>query len=41
VAVVQRSTVASAVLQRHGFRQLVNVVGGMDAWKKAGLPEVV
>lgn len=35
----QRSTVAAAVLQRHGFQQLFNVVGGMDAWKKAGLPE--
>ncbi len=35
----QRSTVASAILQRHGFQRLVNVVGGMDAWQKAGLPE--
>lgn len=35
----QRSTVASAVLQRHGFQHLFNIVGGMDAWKKAGLPE--
>lgn len=37
----QRSTVASAVLQRHGFQSLVNIVGGMDAWQRAGLPEEV
>ena len=35
----QRSTVASSVLQRHGFQHLFNVVGGMEAWEKAGLPE--
>lgn len=32
----QRSTIACSILQRHGFRQLLNLVGGMDAWKKAG-----
>lgn len=32
----QRSTVASAVLQRHGFQRLLNVVGGMEAWERAG-----
>ena len=32
----QRSTLACALLQRHGFTQLTNVVGGMDAWEKAG-----
>jgi hydroxyacylglutathione hydrolase len=32
----QRSTIACSILQRHGFRNLSNVVGGMDAWEKAG-----
>ncbi len=36
----QRSTVASAILQRHGFQQVFNVIGGMEAWKKANLAEV-
>ncbi len=35
----QRSTVACAVLQRHGFQRLLNIVGGMDAWRASGLPE--
>ncbi|MEO9027948.1 MAG: MBL fold metallo-hydrolase [Ktedonobacteraceae bacterium] len=35
----QRSTVASAVLQRHNFQRLLNVVGGMDAWRASRLPE--
>lgn len=33
-----RSTVAASVLQRHGFRNVVNVAGGMGAWRRAGLP---
>ena len=33
----QRSSLASSILQKHGFTQLFNVVGGMEAWKKAGL----
>jgi len=32
----QRSTIACSLLQRHGFTELLNVVGGMDAWEKAG-----
>jgi hydroxyacylglutathione hydrolase len=32
----QRSSIACSVLQKHGFSQLFNVVGGMDAWDKAG-----
>ncbi len=32
----QRSTIACSLLQRHGFTELSNVVGGMDAWKQAG-----
>jgi len=32
----QRSSIACSILQGHGFTQLFNVVGGMDAWEKAG-----
>lgn len=35
-----RSTVAASVLERAGFRGLHNVIGGMTAWKGAGLPMV-
>ena len=34
----QRSTLACSILQRHGFTELFNVIGGMDAWKNAGFP---
>lgn len=30
----QRSMIACALLQRHGFTAVANVVGGMDAWNK-------
>ncbi|MGH7543749.1 MAG: MBL fold metallo-hydrolase [Gemmatimonadota bacterium] len=33
-----RSTVATGVLQRGGFRHVINVTGGMNAWRRAGLP---
>ena len=33
----QRSSIACSLLQRHGFTQLFNVAGGMDAWEEAGL----
>lgn len=33
-----RSTVAASVLERNGFRELINVTGGMAAWRAAGLP---
>ncbi len=33
----QRSSIACSLLQKHGFTQLFNVVGGMDAWDEAGL----
>jgi len=36
----QRSAVAAAILQRHGFQRIFNVSGGMEAWKQARLPEV-
>jgi hydroxyacylglutathione hydrolase len=35
-----RSTVAVSVLRRHGFRNLINIAGGMRAWKKDGLPTI-
>jgi hydroxyacylglutathione hydrolase len=35
-----RSTIASSLLQRHGFTQLFNVVGGMEAWDEAGFEKV-
>lgn len=31
-----RSSIASSVLKRAGFRNVTNAVGGMDAWWKAG-----
>jgi len=34
-----RSTVAASVLKRNGFDKVLNVTGGMQAWRKAGLPE--
>jgi len=33
----QRSSIACSLLQKHGFTQLFNVVGGMEAWDDAGL----
>jgi len=35
-----RSMIASSLLQRAGFRQVLNVVGGFDAWQQAKLPYV-
>ena len=35
-----RSSIASSVLQHHGFRRVTNVTGGMTAWREAGLPMV-
>jgi hydroxyacylglutathione hydrolase len=33
-----RSSVSASVLQHHGYQNLVNVLGGMAAWKQAGFP---
>jgi hydroxyacylglutathione hydrolase len=33
-----RSTVAASVLERAGFTGVMNVAGGMNAWRAAGLP---
>ncbi len=33
-----RSQMAAAFLKRQGFGQVYNVVGGTEAWERAGLP---
>lgn len=33
-----RSSVAASLLQRHGHPRVKNLLGGMPAWKSAGLP---
>jgi hydroxyacylglutathione hydrolase len=33
-----RSSIGASLLRRGGFRQVMNVTGGFDAWKNAGLP---
>jgi hydroxyacylglutathione hydrolase len=33
-----RSAVAASLLQQRGHHDVVNVTGGMDAWRQAGLP---
>jgi rhodanese-related sulfurtransferase/glyoxylase-like metal-dependent hydrolase (beta-lactamase superfamily II) len=33
-----RSAIAASLLRRAGFRQVMNVTGGFDAWKAASLP---
>lgn len=35
-----RSSIATSVLERQGFRRLTNVIGGMAAWGTAGLETV-
>jgi glyoxylase-like metal-dependent hydrolase (beta-lactamase superfamily II)/rhodanese-related sulfurtransferase len=33
-----RSSIATSILRRAGFRDIANLTGGYDAWKTAGLP---
>src|SRR5215472_829164 len=33
-----RSSIATSILRRAGFREIANLTGGFDAWKAAGLP---
>ena len=33
-----RSSIGSSILKRDGFPQVMNVIGGFDAWKACGLP---
>ncbi len=35
-----RASIASSFLKRHGYEDVSNVLGGMSAWKSAGLPVV-
>jgi hydroxyacylglutathione hydrolase len=35
-----RSMIACSLLQRAGFQNVINVVGGFDAWQAAKLPSV-
>ena len=32
-----RSSIATSILRRAGFRDIANLIGGFDAWKAAGL----
>jgi hydroxyacylglutathione hydrolase len=34
----QRASLAASLLQKHGFSSVMNIRGGMQAWKQAGLP---
>ena len=36
-----RSTIAASILQRAGFSNVINTIGGFDAWKSAGLPQEI
>jgi len=36
-----RSSIATSLLRRAGFRDIANLIGGFDAWKTAGLPYAV
>src|ERR1017187_9600604 len=35
-----RSMIASSLLQRAGFKHVINLIGGFDAWQQATLPSV-
>jgi hydroxyacylglutathione hydrolase len=36
-----RSSIATSMLRRAGFRDIANLTGGFDAWKTAGLPYTI
>ncbi len=36
-----RSSIGASLLQRAGFQQVVNVIGGFDAWRASKLPFVI
>lgn len=36
-----RSSIATSILRRAGWRNIGNLIGGFDAWKAAGLPCVI
>ena len=33
-----RSSIATSILRRAGWRDIANLIGGFDAWKAAGFP---
>jgi hydroxyacylglutathione hydrolase len=33
-----RSSVSASLLMKYGHPRIINVLGGMSAWKAAGLP---
>ena len=33
-----RSSIGASLLKRAGFTQVMNVIGGFDAWQTCGLP---
>src|SRR5262249_29696268 len=35
-----RSSISSSLLQRAGYQQVMNVIGGFDAWRACNLPYV-
>ncbi len=35
-----RSSTAASLLRKHGFKEVINIKGGMQAWKEAALPIV-
>lgn len=35
-----KSTIATSILQKNGYTDVVTVLGSMNAWRKAGYPEV-
>jgi rhodanese-related sulfurtransferase len=36
-----RSSIATSLLRRAGFRDIANLTGGIEAWKMSGLPYVI
>jgi hydroxyacylglutathione hydrolase len=36
-----RSSIATSLLRRAGFRNVANLIGGLDAWKAAGLSSTI
>ena len=36
-----RSSIATSILRRAGFRDIANLIGGFDAWKTAGFPSTI
>ena len=36
-----RGSLAASILRNEGFDNVINVLGGMGGWKKAGLPVTV